>query len=286
MIPSAEIAKSVAEAVAIASTTFRDDQIKAYRKAIDAETNPGARWALERILENAAIAREKGHFPLCNDTGTPHVYIEIGDNAEVPRGFFGAVSNGIINGLRTLPARPMAVKGDSMERIGQTRGLFDDPGQLVPGPFVTETVPGDKLRITVMMLGGGPELRARTYRIYHLKNAENVLREATQWAVEEVARLGCTPCVPTFGIGRTHYEATVYMLRALRYASFDRQTDVERKIVDAINATGVGPIGLGGNTTALGAFVEVGPQRAGGARIVCMRPGCCYDPRKATVELD
>lgn len=285
MIEKKKVVKLVRDAVMTASTTFRVDQIKAYEKAIADETNENAKWALGRILENARVAERKRRYALCNDTGTPHVYIEIGDDVELCRGFFDAIFEGVKKGERDLPTRPMAVKGEPMERIAQIKGLYDDPGKLVPVPFVTETIPGEMVHITVMMLGGGPELRAKTYRIYHLKSAEKVLNEAVGWVIDEVARLGCTPCVPTFGIGRTHYEATALMLRALRYGRFDRQSEWERKIVDTVNATEVGPIGIGGKTTALGAFIEVGPQRASGARIVCMRLGCCYDPRRATVTL-
>jgi fumarate hydratase subunit alpha len=285
LIDKSEVVDSVRDAVITASTTFRDDQKRAYKKAIRRETNKNAKWVLERILEDATIAEEKRHYPLCNDTGTPHVYVEIGENAALYPGFFGSVLEGVRKGLRDLPARPMAVKGGPMERIAQQKGLYDDPGQMAPFAFVTETVPGSKVQITLLMQGGGPELRSKTYRIYHTKSADKVLGEAASWAIQEVAQLGCTPCVPALGIGRTHYEATVLMLRALAHGSFDRQSKWEKKITGMINETKVGPIGIGGKTTALGTFIEIGPQRASGARIVCVRPGCCYDPRRATVTL-
>ena len=285
MLENEKIINLVRDAVIEASTTFRSDQIYAYKKAIENETSETAKCVLEMILKNAEVASQKRRYPLCNDTGTPHVYVEIGEERELPSAFFKAIVDGVRKGLRDLPARPMAVKGDPIERIAQIRGLYDDPGMLVPGPFVVENVPGDKISVTVIMLGGGPELRSKSYRIYHFKNAEKVLKEATQWAVDEVGRLGCTPCIVSIGIGRTHYEATAFMLRALRYGRFDKQNEWERMVVDMINETQVGPLGLGGRTTALGAFIEVGPQRASGARIVCVRPGCCYDPRRSTVTL-
>jgi fumarate hydratase subunit alpha len=286
VIEKGKVIGLVKNAVIRASTTFREDQVKVYENAIEGETNEASRWALESILRNAALSERKHSYPLCNDTGTPHLYVEIGENAQLPPGVFPAIVDGVRRGLRDLPARPMAVKGEPMERIEQTKGLYKDPGMLVPGPPVIENIPGRQIHITVIMLGGGPELRSKTYRIYHSKNAENLLEETTRWALEEVARLGCTPCVPAIGIGRTHYEATALMLRAMRYGRFDRQSRWETKIAETINRSGVGPIGLGGRTTALGAFLEIGPQRASGARIVCMRLGCCYDPRRATVTIE
>lgn len=285
MLENEKLVISVGDAVISASTTFRDDQTFVYEKAIKNETSESAKWVLTRILGNATVAGQRRRYPLCNDTGTPHVYVEVGEERELAPGFFKAISEGVRKGLRDLPARPMAVKGEPIERIAQTKGLFDDPGMLVPGPFVTEQIPGDRVHVTIIMLGGGPELRGKTYRIYHLKSAEKVLKEAGGWAVEEVGRLGCTPCVPSIGIGRTHYEATALMLRALRHGRFDKQNKWEDLVVTMINETEVGPLGLGGKTTALGAFIDIGPQRASGARIVCMRLGCCYDPRKATVTL-
>lgn len=285
MIEIKTVVEAVSKAVIEASTRFRYDQIEAYKETINRETHPNARWVLERILENAIVAEKERRYPLCNDTGIPHAYVEIGQDAELPPGFFDAISDGIIKGERELPTRPMAVKGDAIERLVQKKGLYDDPGKLEPAPFVVETIPGRQVFIAILMLGGGPELRAKTYRVYHHKSSERVLKEATKWAVEGAAQLGCTPCVPAIGIGRTHYEASTFMLRAMRYGRFDRQNRWEKMITEMVNETKVGPLGVGGRATALGSFLEIGPQRASGARIVCMRLGCCYDPRRAIVTL-
>ena len=75
------------------------------------------------------------------------------------------------------------------------------------------------------------------------------------------------------------------MLQALVDGTYDNQNDMEKEITDRINENGVGPLGLGGKTTVLATFMKVGPQRASGVRIVCMRPCCCFEPRIASVEL-
>ena len=65
----------------------------------------------------------------------------------------------------------------------------------------------------------------------------------------------------------------------------------ERELENSINAVktfgeaNIGPLGLGGNTSVLATFMKVGPQRASGIRVVCLRPACCFEPRIATVEL-
>ena len=75
------------------------------------------------------------------------------------------------------------------------------------------------------------------------------------------------------------------MLEAMKEGNLNRQSTWEKRVTEAINATKVGPLGLGGGTTALGTFIKIGPLRASGVRIVSMRPGCCFEPRKATVAL-
>ena len=76
------IMETVAETLVEASTTFREDQVIAYKKAIEREDNPNARWVLEKIVENAEVAEEI-RAPLCDDTGIPHVYLEIGEEISV-----------------------------------------------------------------------------------------------------------------------------------------------------------------------------------------------------------
>ena len=284
MLTRARIEVEVKNCLVRAGTTFRPDQLRAYRNAIRREKNENARWVLEKILENAEIAR-KNAFPLCDDTGIPHVFLDIGGGVSLPRDWLSAISNGVVQGLRAMPGRPMAVRGNPVERVEQSRGLFVDPGKVSPAPVIVKSVPGDKLKITVLLLGGGPEIRAKTYRVFHKRSIDVVLGEAAEWASSEVRNLGCTPCVPAIGIGRTHVEASVLMVEAMKDGSLSRQNSWEKKVTELINETNVGPLGLGGDTTALGTFIKIGPLRASGIRVVSMRPGCCFEPRKSSVVL-
>ena len=284
MLTCEVIHEAAARCLVKAGTTFRKDQIDAYRRAIDGEKNDKARWVLETMLENARVAR-KNRYPLCDDTGIPHLYLEIGDKAVLPAGWLSAVHRGIAQGLRAMPGRPMAVKGTDVERVEQSKGLFPNPAKVLPAPAIVKPTFGNRLRITVLMLGGGPEIRAKTYRIFHRRSLEGVLREAAEWAKGEIGHLGCTPCVLAVGIGRSHPEASALMLEAMKEGRLDRQNPWEQKLTAWLNETRVGPLGLGGGTTALGAFLKVGPLRASGVRIVTMRPCCCVEPRKATVVL-
>ena len=284
MLIQAKIEDAVRNCLVKAGTTFRPDQLRAYRNAIKREQNESARWVLERILENAEIAQKNG-FPLCDDTGIPHIFLDVGGGVSLPKAWLSAINNGVVQGLRAMPGRPMAVRGNPVERVEQSRGLFGDPGKVSPAPIIVKSVPGDKLKITVLLLGGGPEIRAKTYRVFHKRNIDVVLGEAADWASCEVRNLGCTPCVPAIGIGRTHVEASALMLEAMKDGSLSRQSHWEKRVTELINETRVGPLGLGGNTTALGTFIKIGPLRASGIRVVSMRPGCCFEPRKASAIL-
>ena len=284
MLKNKDIVTAVAKCLVKAGTTFRKDQLQAYQSAIEAEKNPNAKWVLERLLENAKIAAKK-KLPLCDDTGIPHVFIEIGNQAKLPQGWLQAVEEGINQGLKMLPGRPMAARGTDEECVEQSKGLYKDPSKVAPAPVITKPKAGQKLSITVLFLGGGPEIRARTHRVFHKRSMDTVLKQAADWMKAEVKHLGCTPCTLAIGIGRTHMESSALMLEAMKEGNLNKQTEWEKKVTGWVNATKVGPLGLGGTTTVLGTFIKVGPVRASGVRIVTVRPCCCVEPRRAMVSL-
>lgn len=278
------IVEKVSQTLVRAGSTFLPDKKTAYQRAIAQETNPQAKWTLETILENAEVA-EKNSSPLCDDTGIPHIVLEIGENQSISGRQLHSVREGIRQGLLALPGRPMAIKGDDHQRLDQSLGMDEDPGMLEAAPFLIRNVTEDVLRLHVLMFGGGPAIRAKTYRIFHKHSVETVLDEIVEWAKESTAQLGCTPCTLAVGVGRSHYEASSMMLEALVEGNYDRQSDMEREITERVNEAQIGPLGLGGMTTVLATFMKVGPQRASGVRIVCMRPCCCFEPRIASVDL-
>lgn len=277
-----EIVNLIRDAVIEASTTFRKDQFDAYKRALDMETNENTSWMLELLIENAEIA-DKNKFPLCDDTGIPHVLVEIGENVSLPGNFFEDIKLGIEKGLTELPARPMAVRGNDIERIEQSKGLYTDPGKLIPPSFILDKTEADGVNIHVLMLGGGPEIRASTYRVFHKRDNRKVFNEVKTWMKSEVKMLGCTPCIPAVGIGRTHFEASSLMLKAMAYGNLNKQSKIEEEITESLNSSKVGALGIGGSVTALGSFVKIGPQRASGVRILSMRPCCCVEPRRSSV---
>lgn len=279
-----EIVNKVSKTLVIAGSTFSQDKIDAYRNAIEVEKNPQSKWVMEQIVENALVAAEnKG--PLCDDTGIPHLYLEVGKNRVVSGEMIEAIYDGIKKGLRDLPGRPMAINGDDVQRLDQSGGLNEDSGALLPAPIQMRTVDEDIVRLFVLMEGGGPAIRGKDYRVFHKHNVDIIINEIVNWAIEAVTQLGCSPCTLAIGIGRSHYEASAMMMDAQVHGRYDIQSEIEKKITEHVNAAKIGALGLKGDCSVLGTFLKVGPQRASGVRIVCLRPCCCFEPRVASVEL-
>ncbi len=288
------ILEDISKTIVDASTTLSQDKFHALKRAIHMEDNENAKWTLKQILKNYEVAQDI-KFPLCDDTGIPHVIIEIGEDREISGKLINLIHEGIELGLNNLPARPMAVIGDEVQRIEQSEGLFERPGMLRPASILIDNVndestykrdiSSDTLNIHFLLEGGGPEIRAKTLSVYHKRSFDNVINTACEWLEESLKMLGCTPSIPSIGIGRTHYEATSLLLKSIAYGNLDNQNEHEQKITQRLNKTGIGPMGFGGKTTVLGTYLNIGNQRASGVRIVSIRPSCFVEPRVATLKL-
>ncbi|MDY3214443.1 MAG: fumarate hydratase, partial [Ruminococcus sp.] len=239
---------------------------------------------LETVLENAEAA-EHNHSPLCDDTGIPHIVLEIGEDTAITGKTLDAIKEGVKDGLRKLPGRPMGIMGDDSHRIDQSGGLNPDSAGVEPAPILIRRCKDNVLRLHILMFGGGPAIRAKTYRVFHKHNTQVVLDEIVSWATESVKQLGCSPCTLAVGVGRSHFEATSMMLQAQVDGNYNIQSEMEQEITKRVNEADIGPLGLGGKTSVIATFMKVGPQRASGVRIVCVRPTCCFEPRIATIDL-
>lgn len=279
-----EIIEKVKNTLVDAGSTFKQDKKDAYVKAIASEENEKAKWVLQTILDNAEAAEEH-KSPLCDDSGIPHLVLEVGPDCAVTGRMLDAIKKGIVEGLRALPGRPMGIMGDDIHRIDQSGGLNPDSAGVEPSPILIRKTEENVIRLHIMMFGGGPAIRAKTYRVFHKHNTQVVLDEIVNWAKEGVSLLGCSPCTLAVGVGRSHFEATSMMMQALVDGNFNVQSEMEQEITRRVNEMDIGPLGLHGNTSVLATFIKVGPQRASGVRIVCVRPCCCFEPRIASVEL-
>lgn len=278
------IIEKVAQCLVTAGSTFREDQKEAYRKAIADEQIESSCWVMKQVLDNALVAEER-RSPLCDDTGIPHLFLEIGKNRAVTGELLEEIKEGVRQGLRQLPGRPMAIKGDDYARIDQSGGLNEDSGALAPSPIIIKPVDEDVIRLTVLMLGGGPAIRGITQRVFHKHSVDVVIDEIVNRAIPAVSQLGCSPCTLAIGIGRSQFEATSFMMEAMAKGNYNEQSEFEQTITIRVNESNTGALGLGGKNSVLATFAKVGPQRASGVRIVALRPCCCFEPRRATIEL-
>ena len=281
---SKDIVSLVRDTLVEAGSTFRSDKKDAYKRAIENEQNEKAKWVLQTILDNAEAA-ETNKSPLCDDTGIPHLVLEVGEDCAVTGKMLDAIKIGVAEGLRKLPGRPMGIMGDDSHRIDQSGGLNPDSAGVEPAPILLRRCSDNVIRLHILMFGGGPAIRAKTYRVFHKHNTQVVLDEIVKWATEGVSQLGCSPCTLAVGVGRSHFEATSMMLQAQVDGRYDVQSEMEAEITRRVNEANIGPLGLGGSSSVIATFMKVGPQRASGVRIVCVRPTCCFEPRIATVEL-
>lgn len=278
------IINKVAQCLVTAGSTFREDQKEAYRRAIAQEPRTSSCWVMQQVLDNALVA-ENNQGPLCDDTGIPHLFLEVGPHRQVTGELIEQIHAGVEKGLRELPGRPMAIMGDDSHRLDQSGGLNPDSGALAPSPMIIKSVKEDVLRLTVLMLGGGPAIRGITQRVFHKHSVEVVIDEIVNRAIPAVSQLGCSPCTLAIGIGRSQFEATSLMMEAMAKGNYNEQTAFEQTITNRVNEANVGALGLGGKTSVLATFAKVGPQRASGVRIVALRPCCCFEPRRASVDL-
>lgn len=278
------IVNKVSQCLVTAGSTFREDQKEAYRKAIADEKLDSACWVMRQVLDNALVA-EKRRSPLCDDTGIPHLFLEVGKNKAVTGELLELIKEGVTMGLHQLPGRPMAIKGDDYARIDQSGGLDEDSGALSASPILIKPVDEDVIRLTVLMLGGGPAIRGITQRVFHKHSVDVVIDEIVNRAIPAVSRLGCSPCTLAIGIGRSQFEATSMMMEAMAKGDFGVQSNFEKRITERVNETPTGPLGLGGKHSVLATFAKIGPQRASGVRIVALRPCCCFEPRRYSVVL-
>jgi fumarate hydratase subunit alpha len=230
------------------------DVAAALRKARAAEVSPLGREVLDRILENARIAAED-RVPLCQDTGVAVVYLEVGANARVAGGDLEeAVNKGIRRGTARGALRRSVVR-DPLDRVNTKDNA--------PAVIHTRIVPGNKLRITVVPKGAGSENKSALAMLTPADGPEGV-KQFVLSVVESAGGGACPPLVVGVGLGGTMERAAEIAKEALLRPIGARHprpaiARLETELLKRINELGIGPMGLGGRTTALAVHVESCP---------------------------
>lgn len=231
------------------------DILDALGRALELEESPNGRGILEQIVENARIARER-NSPLCQDTGFAVFFVEMGREVELTgEGTLqDAIDRGVAAGYREAYLRKSIVR-DPLNRR--------NTGDNTPAVVHLTQVPGDRLTLTFAPKGGGSENMSRLAMLRPSDGAGGVRK----FVVESVEKAGANPCPPIIvgvGIGGT-FERCAWLAKKalLRKVGSEHPDpfyrDLEQELLGLVNATGIGPQGLGGTVTALAVHVETHP---------------------------
>jgi fumarate hydratase subunit alpha len=234
------------------------DVLIALQKAAQSESNAMAAKILQQLVENARLASVE-RIPLCQDTGLAVVFIEQGADVviECPAGktAVDAINAGVIQGYEKGLLRKSVVSEPMQHR--------KNTGNNCPAVIHWSIVPGDKLKITFMAKGGGCENKS-AFKMFKPTAAQS---EITDWIIEIVKNAGadaCPPFVVGVGIGG-NFELSAVLSKKALVRSIDKSNadtfyaGLEKDLLVRINRLGVGPQGLGGDTTALAVLIETTP---------------------------
>jgi fumarate hydratase subunit alpha len=278
-IHSDAIVSAVAEICQEAAFRLPADVRRALEEARGTEKSPLGLSILGQITENADLA-ERERVPMCQDTGVAVYFVEVGNQVHIEGlGLAEALAEGTRQGYTEGYLRMSIVKDPLFERVNsKTNG---------PPVVHVELVPGDRLRITLAPKGGGSENMSAMAMLKPLVGKEGV----ADFVVETVRRAGgnaCPPIIVGLGLGgnfeRAPYLAKKALLRKLGSVHPDpRYADFERELLEKVNATGVGPQGLGGRTTALAVHIEAAPCHIASLPVAVNLN--CHAARHASVEL-
>lgn len=233
-----EVVQAAVQVLRRAETSLPDWVLALISAAAERETNPVARSHLQFMLENVQLARTAG-LPLCQDTGLIVFRIQQGRDLELDFDLREALAEGVRIATREIPLRPNAVDPLTRKNSG------DNTGQGIPD-VILELVEGDGLRLTAFPKGAGSENMS-------LVGMLNPADDPFDFILRTVAERAANACPPLFlgiGLGGTFDLAARLAKHAL--LSLPGSSETELELLRKINTLGIGPMGLGGDTTVLG----------------------------------
>ena len=253
-IDAATLSATVARLCQEAAHDLPSDVVEALRNAHEREESPRAKRVLEMLLQNAELAHRE-QVPLCQDTGTTVIFLEVGQDVHIRGDLTQALAEGVARGYTGGYLRKSMVLHPFAGRV--------NTGDNTPPVVHTEIVPGDALKVTVLPKGGGCENMSRLAILKPGEGKQGIV----DFVVRTVEKAGGNPCPPVIvgvGIGGTSEYAMHLAKKALLrkvgdHNSDSEAADLERELLERVNATGLGPMGWGGRTTALAVNVEIYP---------------------------
>jgi len=256
-----KVVETVESLCIAANYELPDDVLAALKKAAQKESNPNAAKILNQLIENASIAAQQ-KIPLCQDTGLAVVFVEQGAEvivrpaaSEGQSTLFDAINTGVKAGYEKGYLRKSVVADPLDKRVNTNTNT--------PVVIHHTIVPGDKLKLIVSAKGGGCENKSQ-FRMFRPTTERN---QIIDWVVDVVRTAGadaCPPFVVGAGIGGDFELCCLLSKKALLRNLTSRNADkfyaeLEMDLLSRINTLGLGPQGLGGDTTALAVLVETAP---------------------------
>ena len=261
-----------------ANTRLPEDHLAALRRALVEEESALGREVLEKLLENAEVARERC-VAFCQDTGYAVFFVELGSEVQVSGGELGeAIDEGVRRGYDEGFLRKSIVRSP-VDRV--------NTGDNTPAVVYYDVVPGERLKLTMLVKGAGCDNMSA---LKMLTPAEG-LPAMKRFVVETIEKAGpnaSPPLTVGVGIGGPFEKAALLAKKALTRPSGRPNPDpglaeLERELLEAINATGIGPAGYGGRVTAIAVHVESFPTHIAAFPVAVNLD--CHSHRTSSVEL-
>jgi fumarate hydratase subunit alpha len=266
IISAKKIQDTVAKLCIQANLFLRSDCLRALKQAYSEETNKRAKLILKAIIDNAAVAR-KEKIAICQDTGLPVVFLEIGQDVKIAGDLKSAINKGVESGYLKGSLRDSIIK----DPILRGRAKY------TPAVIHADMVKGDKLKLAVLPKGFGCENKS----VLKMFRPTAEIKEIKKFILEAVKNAGadaCPPFVIGVGIGGTADYASFLAKKALlkeikglspkgTVPELERKgtvPELERELLSEINKLHIGPMGLGGKTTALAVNIETYPTHIAG----------------------
>jgi len=274
-----DIATKVAGLCCKAAYDLPDDVLAALENALASEQTDRARSLLKQCVSNARLASEK-QMPICQDTGFAVFFVDLGQDVHIEGGLLvDAINEGVAKGYTEGYLRKSIVKDPLYDRT--------NTGNNTPPVIHINLVAGDKLHITLAPKGAGSE----NISAFHMFKPANTEEDIIDFVAKTVIEANGNPCPPTIvgvGIGGTFEKAALCAKQALlrplgQHNSDKKYAKLEQKILDRINASGVGPQGLGGSTTSLAVHIKPYPCHIASLPVAVNIN--CHAARHASAEL-
>ena len=264
-----EITEAVKDMCIEANHFLTEDMKCALEKAALTEESILGRQILEQLQENLRIAGDD-RIPICQDSGMAVIFVEVGQEIHFEGGTLTeAIQEGVRRGYQEGFLRKSVVK-DPLIR--------ENTRDNTPAVIHYDIVSGDRVKITVAPKGFGSENMSRIFMLKPADGMEGV-RNAVLTAVREAGPNACPPMVVGVGIGGTFEKCAVLAKQALTRPVDERSSvpyvsELERELLEKINASGIGPGGLGGRTTALAVNINTYPTHIAGLPVAVNI--CCH----------